>query len=396
MPKAALSGMKVLDLTWYLAGPYCTKMMADFGAEVIKVERPDGGDPARKQGPFYRDKPGPETSLTFHYLNTNKKSVTLNLKSVAGTEIIHRMVREVDVVVESFRPGVMTRLGLDYKSLEKINPALVVTSISNFGQTGPYRDYQASGIVIDALAGWAQLTGRLDREPLMTGGNLATWQAALTGCIWTMMAVRYADKTRVGQQVDVSILESAAIAQIGPMAQYVYTGTVQSRDFKQEVPNWITLCQDGYVVLMAHPRRKYDAFLDWANVTELREAKYTTKQGLHKYRDEIGKILESHLGEQSHYDVFYSGQKQRLPFGIICSPADLATDEGLTSRDFFVNIDHPCTGRLRQPGAPFKMSEASWRNGRAPLLGEHNEEVYCGWLGFSKRDLVRLRESHII
>ncbi|MDY6844318.1 MAG: CoA transferase, partial [Thermodesulfobacteriota bacterium] len=153
MTEQALSDVKVLDLAWHIAGPYCTKLLADYGADVIKVERPGEGDLSRKMGPFFKDDPHPEKSGLFLFLNTNKKSITLNLKSEWGKKVIKELVKEVDIVVESFRPGVMARLGFDYETLEEINPKLVMTSLSSFGQTGPYRNFAASDLVIYGMGG---------------------------------------------------------------------------------------------------------------------------------------------------------------------------------------------------------------------------------------------------
>ncbi|RLC69697.1 MAG: hypothetical protein DRI26_08580 [Chloroflexi bacterium] len=203
MAQQVLSDVKVLDLTWYIAGPYCTKLLADYGADVIKVERPGEGDPARKMGPFFQDDPHPEKSGLFLHLNTNKKSITLNLKSDWGRRIIKELVKGVDILVESFRPGVMARLRLDYETLEKINPKLVMTSISNFGQTGPYRDFKASEIIIYGMGGAMNQTGLTEREPLKKGLNVIQYQGGTMAAIATMMALLLADEG-IGQHVDVS------------------------------------------------------------------------------------------------------------------------------------------------------------------------------------------------
>jgi len=176
---------KVLDLTHYIAGPYCTMVLAALGAEVIKVERPGEGDGARRLGPFFKDDPHPEKSGLFLTLNHNKKSVTLNLKTGTGVRLFNELVREADVVVENFRPGVMARLGLDYDALHKINPALVMTSISNFGQTGPYRDYKATELVIEALGGLAYGIGDYDREPVKYGLSQIQYDAGKTAALAT-------------------------------------------------------------------------------------------------------------------------------------------------------------------------------------------------------------------
>ncbi len=180
MTESALEGVSVLDLTHYIAGPYCTKLLADFGADVIKIERPGTGDAARNMGPFYHDEPHIEKSLPFLYLNTNKRSVTLDLKSATGAQILRRLVRDVDVLVESFSPRVMPSLALGYEDLNKINPSLVMVSISNFGQTGPYRDYLATDIIEYALGGLMYVFGYEDRETLKQALYQSQYKAGTT------------------------------------------------------------------------------------------------------------------------------------------------------------------------------------------------------------------------
>ena len=165
MADLALADVRVLDFTWYIAGPYCTKLLADYGADVIKVERPGLGDPSRRMGPFPQDVPNPEKSGLFLHLNTNKRGITLNLKTALGRRIAEQLARRADVVVESFSPGVMASLGLGYAALEKLNHAVVMTSVSNFGQTGPYRDFQMSELVLSAMGTSMKTCGQPDREP---------------------------------------------------------------------------------------------------------------------------------------------------------------------------------------------------------------------------------------
>ena len=176
MTERALEGVKVLDFTHHIAGPYCTKLLADFGADVVKIERP-GGDPARRMAPFHHDEADPEKSLVFAYLNTNKQSVTLNLKSEKGIQVLKSLVEESDVLVENFAPKVMPSLGLDFETLQRTNPSLVMTSISNFGQTGPYRDYKAADIVEYALGGLMYIFGAYDGGPLKHAFNQAQFKA---------------------------------------------------------------------------------------------------------------------------------------------------------------------------------------------------------------------------
>jgi CoA:oxalate CoA-transferase len=180
----ALSGIRVIDLTWYIAGPYCTKLLADYGADVIKIERPGSGDPARRMGPFLNDEPHPEKSGLFLHLNTNKRGITLNLKTETGKNIFRDLVKKADILVESFSPRVMPSLGIDYKALEKINPKLVMTSISNFGQKGPYRDFKGSELIFQGFGGYMYLVGTSDREPSKKAGNVIQYQLGVYRGFW--------------------------------------------------------------------------------------------------------------------------------------------------------------------------------------------------------------------
>ena len=188
MPNGALTALKVLDFTHYVAGPYCTKLLADYGADVIKVE-PPSGDGARQIGPFPNDVPHPEQSGLFLHLNTNKRSIVINLKGHGAADLICSLASWADVVVESFRPGVAERLGVGYEQLSAVNPRLIYTSISNFGQTGPYRDYKGSEIVFYGMGGEMHSTGLADREPLKLGGNVGLYQAGAVAAVATMGAI---------------------------------------------------------------------------------------------------------------------------------------------------------------------------------------------------------------
>ena len=247
---AALKRLKVLDLTHHIAGPYCTKLLADFGAEVTRVERPDSGDPARSMGPFAGDEPHPDKSLSFLYLNTNKRSVTLNLKSGEGRSILKRLASGADIVVENFRPRTLPGMGLSYEELSSGHPSLVMVSISNFGQTGPYRDYEASDIVEYALGGLQYIFGSNDREPLKHAFNQAQYKAGVNAASAALIAHFHSMMTGEGQWVDVSIQESMASGLRDATSAYTYTGAVRWRQPRAsgEVPRSPVRTKDGYVV----------------------------------------------------------------------------------------------------------------------------------------------------
>src|SRR5579871_1284487 len=206
----ALQGVRVLDLTRHVAGPFCTKLLADYGADVIKIEQPRQGDPARWIGPFAGGMPDPERSGLFLHLNTNKRSVTLNLKSETGRAILLKLLRSTDILVENFRAGVMSSFGLDYASLREINPRLVMTSISNFGQTGPYRDWSASELVLYAMGHEMWGTGAPDAEPAGVANKLNVHLAGQSACAATLCVFYGAQVSGNGQHVDLSIMEVLA------------------------------------------------------------------------------------------------------------------------------------------------------------------------------------------
>ena len=189
MEDTALKSVKVIDLTQNIAGPYCTKLLADYGADVIKVERPDGGDPARRMGPFPEHEPHPEKSGIFLYLNTNKRGVTLDIKSQVGRNALLRLVKDADVLVESYSPRVMESLGLDYQTLSQVNPQLIMTSVSSFGRSGRYRDYRATELVLYSLCGMAYMTGGYHREPVKHGYNQSQYLGGISAASGTIASL---------------------------------------------------------------------------------------------------------------------------------------------------------------------------------------------------------------
>ncbi|MFC2041708.1 CaiB/BaiF CoA transferase family protein [Chloroflexota bacterium] len=397
--KQCLSGITVIDLTHYIAGPYCTKLLAGLGAEVIKIEKPGEGDGARRLGPFPGDRPDPEQSGLFLYLNTGKKSITLNLKTKSGVHIFKQLIADADVVVESFEPRVMPSLGLGYKVLEAINPRLVMTSISNFGQNGPYKGYKAEEITEQALSGLMYITGEPDREPLKSGGSLAQYIAGETAFAGTMTALLYAQATDTGQQVDVSIMEANAEMVETRLQEYFFQGTIDYRrgNFHPTThPHKIYPCKDGWVFVTGNPLHNWPEMAKLMEEPRLADAKFATKHNRMEYRDEVDALMEPWLMSHTKEEIYYSGQAHGLAFGYVATPEDLAKSKQLRAREYFVEIEHPVAGKLRYPGGPYRMSETPFQFSPAPLLGEHNEEVYDQRLGFSKEDIVRLRQYGVI
>ena len=406
MTEQALSDVKVLDLTWQISGPYCTKLLADYGADVIKVERPGEGDPARRIGPFYKDDPHPEKSGLFLHLNTNKKGITLNLKTATGRKILKELVTNVDILVESFRPRVMPGLGLDYETLEKINPGLLMVSISSFGQTGPYRDFNASEIVEYAMGGEMCSTGIADREPLKLGGNVVQYQAGTVAAVSTMGALFAARSGGIGQHVDVSIMETqagSADRRIIYLLSYACAGVITTRwpPPREAVrmlimPQGVYPCKDGFVNTLSLPQW-WPRYVHALGRPELMEDPrfqnlFSADAGL-----EFDAIWYDWLADRTREELFEIFLEAKIASAPVNSPADIVDYPHLAERGFFVEIDHPETGKVKYPGAPVVLTESPWQiRHPAPLLGQHNEEVYCDGLGYAREELVKLREAGVI
>ncbi len=402
----ALSGIRVLDLTHHIAGPFCTKLLADFGADVIKVERPPAGDPARRAGPFLRDEPNPETSALFLHLNTNKRSLTLNLKTVEGQHIARRLAEQADVLVENFRPGTLARLGLDVKTLHALNPRLVVTSISSFGQTGPYRDLHASEITLSAMGGPMNVTGHREHEPLKLGGNVVQYHAGASAAYATLLAVYAIEGGREqGEHIDVSIYETQAgfrDRRTIYLTAYAYTGeTGQRPETGMRPGQGVRPAADGYVNIFAGGRARFARFLSMIGREDLIDDPRTQNPLLLPQHPELAHEIEDSyltwLMAHPKREAAAIAQQHRLLAAPVNEIKDVMEDPAFVERGVFETIEHPFTGPQRYVSRPFVMS-ASPRPAarRAPLLGEHNVEILCDELGYSREDVGRLGAQGVI
>ncbi len=397
-----LEGLKVLDLTHYVAGPYATRLMAAQGAEIIKMERPGTGDPSRRIGPFSGDVPNAEKSALFLYLNTGKKSITLNLKNGASKPIVRRLLEWADVLVENFRPGVMSRLGLDYESVSDVDSGLVMTSISNFGQTGPYRDYGAREINLYAMGGLMYITGDPEREPLHMAARLAQYGAGQNAFAGTMGALLHRDISGTGQHVDVAISEYLATILENALSQYSYTGSNFRRTGNRGYGRaaWGPYpCRDGYVGVIAGPDHKWPEMAELMGIAELSEERFDDRAGRGQNADELDALMLPWLMQHDRHEIFERAQHRGLAFAYVATPEDILGWEHLRARDFFAEVKHPEAGVLEHPTLPWRIGgdgEDISDLSPAPTLGQHNGDVYCGMLGYDKADVVRLREMGII
>lgn len=394
-----LEGLRVLDLSHWVAGPYATRLMATQGAEVIKVERPAGGDPARRVGPFSGGVPNGDTGALHLYLNSSKKSITLDITTATGRKILRELVDWAEVVVENFHPRVMASLGLGYESLSAQKSSLVMTSISNFGQTGPYRDYLAREINLYAAGGLMYITGDPEREPLQMAARLAQYGAGQNAFAGTMSALWHRDSTGQGQQVDVAISEYLATILENALSMYSYTGANFQRTGNRGYGRaaWGPYpCRNGYVGVIAGPDHKWPEMAELMGVPELGDPKFDDRAGRGANADELDSLMLPWLMAHDKRDIFERAQGRGLAFSYVATPEDILGWEHLESRGYFEEVEYPGGETIRHPSGPFKTDDMNWRVEPAPSLGEHNREVICGLLGYSGRDLVSLRGMRVI
>lgn len=368
MNDTPLEKIRVLDLTHYIAGPYCTKLFAGLGADVIKIEKPGTGDGARWLAPFCSDEVNPEKSALFLYLNTNKRSVILNLKTADGIRRTKELVQEVDILVENFKPGVMAHLGIDYPVLQRINPRLVMTSISNFGQYGPYRDWEATDLIFNALSGMMHLTGRLDREPVKLALSQVQYSAGAAAAIATLAAYRHQQMTGYGQYIDISIVEPFFNMLHQQFSKYAYQGAKQFRESAAEFPFYFE-SKDGWV----HASRlQAGQLIDFFANPKLEDPKFCDSRNQSEFTD----IIAPWFKERSKFEAFELAQLQGLMFAPAHTEEDLLKCPQFEERKYFITIDHPVAGRGTYPGKYFVSDQINGPPTKpAPLLGQHTEEL---------------------
>jgi len=401
MPERALGGVRVLEYAQFAAGPYCAKLLADLGAEVVKVEKPGAGDEARNRGPFLNDVPHLEWSGLFLYLNTNKLGITLNPEAATGTEVFKELVRGVDILIEDKPPQLMKELGLDYQALEAANPRLVMTSITPFGQTGYYAEYKAYCLnsYHSGLLGYLspRNSPNLDREPIKAGGLVGEYSCGLNAALATLAALYSQRATGSGQHVDVSKQESLISLQRVFAAFYPNQGINPTRLAQATGMGGVMRCQDGYISVNFVEDHQWQAVVrlmgnpGWAQDERYKDIAFRAAHW-EEIEPMISEWMLSHTREEIH-----RWTQESCPSGPVMSAEEVVNSAQAKARGFFTNIDHPAAGMAKYPTAPYIFSETPWAVDRsAPLLGEHNEQIYCGRLGHTRQDLVRMRQAGII
>jgi crotonobetainyl-CoA:carnitine CoA-transferase CaiB-like acyl-CoA transferase len=400
MNDAALSSLKVLDLTHHISGPYATKMLADMGAQVIKVERPGTGDPCRSLGPFVNDQPHPDKSLLFLHLNSNKRGITLTPKQTAGTKILRSLVEWADLVVVNDSPAAAERLGLTYEAISAVNRNAVMVSITNFGLAGPYSDYKAWDLVEYAMSGLMYIFGNHDRAPIAHALHQAQFRAGTVAAGASLVALYgsgsggASDSEGKGNLVDISIMEVLTSSLRDTISQYTYQGVVRRRSprFGRGIGRTVATA-DGYLVPTGiGAGADWETFADFLGVPELKDERFATQEDRIRNAEDLDEIITKCFLQRSKLELFHEAHAWRFHFGVVLTSREVSENEQLRDRGFFTEMDHPVAGRLTYPGASAIYSETPWRAATpAPMLGQHNQEILCGMLGYSTPELVTLR-----
>ncbi len=399
----ALSGLKVVELGEMVAAPYAAKLMADMGAEVIKIERPGAGDRARSRGPFPGGETHPEKSGLYLYLNTNKLGVTLDLALPEGFALLERLTADADVLIHNVAPADMDRIGLSFERLRTRNPRLVMTSISPWGLSGPKRDWRAEDLTLWSAGGVCYVNGGgwqyPELPPLKTFGQQAGFQGGAHAAVATMGAVFAQVRDGEGQHVEVSIYESLAAEMEMFFEFWPYMNMVASRLGQKPIqPLEVMECRDGYIFVCCVEEHQWRNFVElmgnpeWASEEIFADR---LKRGVNW--DALKVFLEDWIKDQSALELYKKAQARRIPFAPVSTMGDLLSSDHLKKRGFFVEIAHPVAGTHKYPGAPLKYGRTPWEIRRpAPTLGQHNEEIFGARLGLEPAHIDGLRRAGVI
>ena len=403
MKDTALEGVRILEYCRTVTGAYTTKIMADLGAEVIKIEPPGIGDDARRKAPFPGDIPHPEKSGLFLYLNSNKMGVTLDAQKITGAEIFKKMVKDMDILVEDGSPGEIEKAGLGYDELKLLNPGLIMTSITPYGRSGRYKDYKAYQLNIANASGQANMlplpSPNLDRPPVKPGGNLTDYDPALMAVVAILAAFFWKGVSGKGQFIEISKQEALINMQRVESVTFANMGLIMNRmGMSNAMPGGIMPCKDGYVVSVSPEDHQWDSLMeligepDWSKKDWCKDRFVRAENAV-----ELTKLIVEWMVRHSKEQIYREGQSLSCPIAPLHSTEDMVKSEQLQARAFLAEIEHPAVGKLKFPTSPYRFSKTPWQLRRpAPLLGESNEEIYCERLGYSRDELVKLREAGII
>jgi crotonobetainyl-CoA:carnitine CoA-transferase CaiB-like acyl-CoA transferase len=398
-----LNGVKAIEYGNLISAPFCAKMLADIGTEVIKIEKPERGDDSRRLEPFLQDiQHGAERSGLFQYLNMNKLGITLNPETATGKKMFMELLKRADIFIENNPPARMKRLGLSYEFVKRINPHIVMTSITPFGQTGPYRDYKGCELVTTHMGVVGNIStreGDVSKEPIKYPAHLFSFQAGLSAAAGTLGAFYHQRVTGSGVQLDVSEQESVIQNLNAATARYSYAKQIISRtDVLSVAPSHILPCKDGYIYNALAEEHQWWRFVevmghpDWADNELFKDA--TSRA---KYWDALKPLLLEWTMQYTVEEIYRTSQEKGIPIGAVRTADQVLKDKQMAAREFFIEMKHPGNGKRQYPGVPYLFSDINREEPTAaPSLGQHNEEIYCERLGYTRNDLDKFREAGVI
>jgi len=388
-----LADTRVLDLTRVLAGPYATMVLADLGAEVIKIELPGRGDDSRGVGPFCKGE-----SAYFMSVNRGKKSVTVNAKSEEGAEIIRKLAEMSDIMIENFRPGTVAKFGLDYETVREINPRIIYASISGFGQSGPYTHRPAYDAIVQGMSGIATITGMPGHPPVRVGSSIADLSAALFTVIAVLAALCARQRTGRGQRIDLAMLDSMVALLENAIVRYVVEQSVPSALGSRHpsfTPFQFFKAKDRYISVAIGNESLWQKFCQTMGRSDLADdPRFDTNALRTEHHDVLEPILAETFAEKTADEWVALFEEAGIPSGPINDVADVINDPHVNDRGMIVEMIHDVVGSLKMAGSPINLSEDPVELDRpAPLLGQHTDEVLGELLGMSDDELARLRKA---
>ena len=391
----ALSNIKVLDLTRVLAGPYATMILADLGAEIIKIEQPGKGDDSRAYGPHKNGE-----SAYFMSLNRNKESVTLNMKTPEGKDIIKKLVRKVDVLVENFRPGTMERFGLSYDVLKELNPRLIYAASTGYGQTGPYSQRPAYDAVVQAMGGIMSITGQADGKPTRVGTSIGDIAAGMFTAIGILAALHERERSGLGQMVDVAMLDCQVAILENAIARYEFTGEIPcpiGNRHPSIVPFETFETMTDPIMVAAGNDRLWATLCDLMDLDIACDPRFATNPQRNENYHYLKPILVDKFMTRTAEEWQEMFDKAGIPSGPINTVDKVVTNEQVVARDMILEVEHPVAGNTRIPGLPIKLSRTPGEiHKAAPVLGEDTEKLLGQYLGLSLEDIDQLRDKQVI
>ncbi len=397
------ANLRVVEVGELASAPYASKLLADLGADVIKVERPGVGDRARRRGPYPKNQPHPEKSGLFLYLNANKRGITLDIFQPQGMQLLERLTADADVLIHNLPPPEMDRAGLSYDRLRANNPRLVMTSITPYGLSGPYRDRAAEELTLWSQGGLTYLNGAgpdtREIPPLKAFGQQAGYQGGVHGAVATAGALMAQLRDNEGQHLDVSVYEVCASQLELTYVYWPYGQRVASRlGAKPVQPLEALECKDGLIFLCCVEDHQWNAFVELMGHPAWTDEELFRGRGRRTANWDAGRLfVQEWLNEQTVQDLYHKAQARRIPFAPVSTMGDLLNSEHLNARGFFVEIRHPEAGACKYPGPLFQMSRTPWELRRpAPTLGQHNREIFVDKLKLSDSEMAQLKDKGVI